>query len=226
MTPGSYIPRSRRQRASDLLPPKMPDKDSIRFPSPVNAYLIVSAIEQQSHTGVLVVSSDALFSRSAALLYRGKVVGCFYSDRNQPEPALTEPSLDQMLQMMYHHPCEVLFYECDERVILAMSALFLGRAIERTDSLDARSYFDYIGGSMRENAQTGCISMFIKHETTLAFFHDGEFVGCFNVDRASWSDNIATVSNALDANGGGEVSASVLRPGDTDTLGFRMSARM
>ena len=50
----------------------------------------------------------------------------------------------------------VTMYDLPDEAALAMSALFLGLALEREDNLDSRSYFDHVMNWFVTSASTAC----------------------------------------------------------------------
>lgn len=188
---------------------------------------LLAHLEDGMRTGCLQASSEEKKSRAAALLFRGRVVGCVYGSETLTEPLATEPSLRQMLADMKLPNTEILIYDLPEEVTLPMSALFLGYPVERKDTLDARSYFDYIVGWLGEKQLTSCVafSMPTIMGTCLAFIHKGDFIGTFYVEQQAFAPELAFIDDLISQDYATKVEASILPPEMTSSsvrLGFSL----
>jgi hypothetical protein len=206
--------RFRPRRAVDLMPGalgdnkgwqvRMGDSDLDRLLWDLTRYM---------HTGCMKISCQPRKSRAGALLYRGRVVACAYGNDKVPEPLPVEPSLEMMLSDLQDPETRLLVYDLPEEVVVSMSALFLGDAIDRNDTLDARSYFDYIGNWLQQKQQTGCVAITTTYAATcLAFAFEGKYAGAFAVDEQKFHPNIQFVFDLLDRDRNAQVSASILSP--------------
>ncbi len=84
-------------------------------------------------SGCLKASSEAVRSRGAMLLYRGRCVGCVYSNKEMPECPAQEEALQLMLADLHLPDTKVILYDMPENLILASSAVFLGYPVERQE---------------------------------------------------------------------------------------------
>jgi hypothetical protein len=214
----------RFRRVIDFFPPPSPESRYIDFSRAQSAHEIVMEIEGAMWTGVLKVTCEGARARAAALLFHGRVVGCVYASRSV-EPQPTDPSLNDLLELLHFDSAEIECYTLDEDVVLSMSALFLGYPVERNDDLDARSYLDYIGSWLQHKEQTACIAITSsRHDTALAFVRHGRYTGLFQVDQQHFSTQIQVLFDLLNEERAADISASIFE--EPSHRGFLMSARL
>lgn len=223
-------PKFRLRRAIDLMPPSVTGEmpHSFRIGDADFEWLLTD-LEGGMRTGCLQASSQEKKSRAAALLYRGRVVGCIYGSETTTEPQPTEPSLHMMLADMKLPNTEILVYDLPEEVTLPMSALFLGYPVERKDTLDARSYTDYIVDWLHNKKLTACLafSMPTIMGTCLGFVYKGAFVGTFYVEDQTFSRELDFIYELIAQDPTTKVEASILPPEMTSSsVRFGFSLRM
>lgn len=215
------------RRAIDILPPRPSDDCLTVFPTPLSAKAVVQFVERFRQTGVLRVTSEEHTSRSAALVFDGRVVGCLYGDPTHVESPRTDAALDLLLKVLASKSTEAEFYRLDEAVILSMCSLFIGYPTERNDDLDAPKYFDYIQHWLQTNSETACIAItFSDAATGLVLVHQGKFARYFHIQKRLWSDDVSEVAAALEADPEAKVAMTILERTPGAEFGIRMSTRL
>lgn len=228
---GKVISGGRWRRATDIVLPPIDDQKARDFKiGEVNLDDLIKELESTGFTGCVKGFSEVYKSRSAALLYRGRVVGCIYGNESLQIRQTTEFSLQMMLHDLQDRSATVIIYTLPEEVTLSMSALFLGYPVERSDDLDARQYLDYICDWLQVKQETGCLSMDLPstHAIVLVYIHEGKYLGAFFVEHQQFSNDISFVYNLLRSEPGTQCAASFL-PAEMTTktaepLGFSLSA--
>jgi hypothetical protein len=217
------------RRAIDLILPSIGEDNAttrLRIGDEDLEWLITD-LEGGMRTGCVKAFCEPRKSRSAVLLYKGRAVGCIYGNKACPEPQPTEPSLHMMMKDLEEPDTNLLVYDLPDDVTLAMSALFLGYPVDRSDDLDARSYLDYIGSWLSQREQTACLAInFSQGATWLAFVHKGHFVGSFSVEDQKFSPDAQKLYAQIAQDTGAQVSASILPPEMTSSsvrFGFSLS---
>lgn len=224
----------RLRRAIDLiLPPldKNQQPNKMRIGQGDDLLWLITDLEGGMRTGCVKAFCEPRKSRSAVLLYKGRAVGCIYGNKQLKEPLPTESSLQMMLSDCQTPDTHLVMYGLPEEVTLAMSALFLGYPVERSDDLDARSYMDYIMSWFSQKEQTACLAFSLPASgaTLLSFVHKGSFVGSFYVETQEFSRDIEFVYNLIRQDPQSRVEASILPPELTSAsvrLGFSLSMNM
>jgi hypothetical protein len=216
------------RRAIDLILPSIgEDKGTTLRIGDEDLEWLITDLEGGMRTGCVKAFCEPRKSRSAVLLYKGRAVGCIYGNKTIPEPQPTEPSLQMMLNDLNDPETSILIYDLPETVTLAMSALFLGYPVDRSDDLDARSYIEYIGSWLSQREQTACLAVSLSAGgTCLAFVHGGRYCGSFYVENQTYSEDIKVLYDLIANDPKAQVSASILPPEMTSKsvkFGFSLS---
>lgn len=227
-------PNFKLRRAIDLiLPPvdKSQQPNKMKIAESDDLLWLITDLEGGMRTGCVKAFCEPKKSRAAVLLYKGRAVGCIYGNKELKDPLPTEHSLQMMLSDCQTPDTQLLMYGLPEEVTLAMSALFLGYPVERSDDLDARSYMEYIMSWFAQKEQTACLafSLQMSGATLLAFVHKGQFVGSFYVETQEFSRDINFVYNTITQDPQARVEASILPPELTSAavrFGFSLSMAM
>lgn len=176
---------------------------------------LITDLEGGMRTGCLKATSEREFSRSAALLLRGRAVGGIYGNKADPITRPTEESIASMLATIYREPDTVVsMYDLPEHVVLAMSALFLGYPVERNDDYSTSDYMDFICDWLHKQGLTAALAITLAkgNGTCLAFVCKGRYVGAFDVEGQSFHEDIEYVHELLEGNPEAQLEASILPP--------------
>jgi hypothetical protein len=171
-------------------------------------------------TGCVKAASESRLSRSAMLLFRGRVVGCIYGCKTLKETQPTKESLDYMLADLALPDTDVKMYDLPEDVTLAMSALFLGYPVQRNDDFDSRSYVDYICNWFEGRKQTACLAITLseKRGTCLGFIYEGNYCGAFYVEDQIFRVDKDFIYELVANDPQASVEASILPPEMTSSV--------
>lgn len=217
------------KRATDLiLPPLEGQTANTMKMADYDLEWLITDLEGGMRTGCVKASSEEVLSRSAMLLYRGRAVGCIYGRKSMPDSMPTEQSLTMMLEDLTLPETTVSVYDLPEDVTLAMSALFLGYPVRRSDDLDARSYMDYLCGWFTEKVQTACLALSFPSTSAncLVFVTAGQYTGAFYVEDQKFSRDKNYVYELLANEPQAGLEASILPPEMTSSavrFGFSLS---
>lgn len=217
------------KRATDLiLPPVDGQEPNVFKIADFDLEWLITDLEGGMRTGCVKASSEERKSRSAMLLYRGRVVGCIYGSKSMNDPQPTEGSLMLMMQDLALPETTVTVYDLPAEVALPMSALFLGYPVNRSDDLDARAYSDHLCNWFAEKKQTACLAFSLPSSaaTCLGFIHQGGFVGAFYVEDQKFTQDQNFVYELLAREPQAGVEASILPPDMTSSAvryGFSLS---
>lgn len=173
---------------------------------------LLTDIEGGMRTGCIKSTCESKLSRSAALLYRGRAVGCIFGCKSNPDAKPTEESLSMMLTDLEVPDSVVTMYDLPEDITLSMSALFLGLSIDREDNLDSRSYFDYVMNWFIQNNSTACVAITLPStkSTYLIFVAKGHFCGAFFVEEQQFTTDRNAIYQLFEVDPSAKVEASLL----------------
>jgi hypothetical protein len=213
--------------------------DAIPLPTDDQAVRLVSAddqdlesllrqLQKDRYTGCIRVSNGSVKSRAAALLYKGRVVGCVYANSKREALKSTEPSLRLMLKDLKKPGSHVMLYSLPEEMTICISALFLGYPVKRTDKLDAKQYLGYICDWLRKKGQTACLVLVTPSDEALllGFVYRGNQFGAFDVQDQQRYKKIEVLQEMLEKEPGAQLTASILPPELTSSpaYGFTLSS--
>ncbi len=211
---GSSVPRKfHYKRATDLIlpPPDNASLNDFRI-GDYDLEWLITDLEGGMKTGCVKAWCKRRLSRSALLLFRGRVVGCIYNCKSQPETGTTEESLQKMLSDLKIPDTDVHVYDLPECITLAMSALFLGYPVQRNDDYDARTYMDYICDWFESKRNTACLAITLPSNsaTCLGFVYQGQFCGAFYLEDQQFRSDKEFVYELLRKDLRANVEASLL----------------
>lgn len=223
----SQVPtkRFRLRRAIDLVMPPV-DNESLESLksfkiSDYDMEWLITDLEGGMRTGCIKATSEQKLSRSAALLYKGRAVGCIYGCKANPEAKPTEESLASMLADLEAPDAVVTLYDLPEDCALSMSALFLGYPIDNNPEMTSREYCDFVMNWFGENTSTACLAVTVAQtkSTYLVFVHKGKFCGAFFVEEQQFSREPGEIITMFNNHPDAKIEASIL---NADTLNSGM----
>ncbi|MBX9876819.1 MAG: hypothetical protein K2Y22_00030 [Candidatus Obscuribacterales bacterium] len=203
------------KRAIDLIMPPLQAEEAMNFNiGEYDLEWLITDLEGGMRTACVKAICEDRLSRAALLIYKGRCVGCIYGCKSMNEAFPTEQSLQFMLNDLKVTDTKVQVYDLPEAVTLAMSALFMGYPVNRSDDLDAKSYMDYLLGWFTEKGQTACLAIQLPSAaaTCLVFVHGGKYIGAFYVEDQHFSEDINYVYGLLEKDPSATVEASILPP--------------
>ncbi|MBU6452534.1 MAG: hypothetical protein KGS72_12185 [Cyanobacteria bacterium REEB67] len=217
-SPHTQVPtkRFRLRRAIDLVMPPV-DQDGLEglktFKiADYDMEWLITDLEGGMRTGCIKATSEQKLSRSAALLYRGRAVGCIYGCKASPDAKPTEESLSAMLTDLEAPDAVVTLYDLPEDVTIAMSALFLGYSIDTNPDMSAREYSDFVMKWFAENGSTACLAVTVSQtkSTYLVFVHKGKFAGVFFVEEQQFTRDANEILSVFNTYPDAHIEASLL----------------
>lgn len=185
----------RGQRAVDLIMPPLAALPDHKRVQPEDADKLLSRLERDEFTGCMKVDSDVQRSRSAALFYRGRAVGCIYGKKTLGEPYRIETSLLLMLDDLRKTQTDVEYYALPDEIVLSLSAFFLGVVFERPFGFSNREYADSILAQYRQRNCTGCLVLQEQMPAGLAFICKGAFAGSYSIEAREYRSNEAAFNS-------------------------------
>jgi len=182
----SYPRNFRLRRAVDIIMPSLTGKlnHSVRC-GDYDIARLLDDIETSELTGCIKAESNEVLSRSAALLFKGRVVGCIYGRKPHSQLPLLEQSLKAMLGDLKINSTQLQVYELPEEVVISMSALFLGIPVDEATAAtsDPQVYLDSVLNTLQSKTETACImaSTTDKPSRCLGFVFEGKTFGSYSI---------------------------------------------
>ncbi|HEY9793471.1 MAG TPA: hypothetical protein V6D22_23935 [Candidatus Obscuribacterales bacterium] len=201
------IARLGLKRATDIMPTPAEEKAVSFKIDKMPFQQLITQLEGGRRTGVLTVACAQHNSRSAALLWRGSIAGCIYSNRKLPDPQPTEEGLQYMVTELKACKTSGRFYELPDVIALSFSAVF--REYVTLETLDLA----IVASRLAAAKDTACLAISLeKGATYLAFCYKGKFVGTFDVERQQYLQSAEQLQALMASNKVLRIGTSILPP--------------
>lgn len=143
--------------------------------------LLVS-LEGNKRTGCLRIVSPSRRSRSAILIYRGRVVGCLYGSRKFDNHFLQHDAHRRALADLAT-PGNVLdAYELPEELVLAACSMFNGQVLKIDMQQESTDMMDQALRTIAETRLPGCVvvNTIDDEMVCMVYVFDGKIIGVFS----------------------------------------------
>jgi hypothetical protein len=151
---------------------------SVRF------HQLLISLEGNQRTGCLRIISPRNKSRSAILMYRGRVVGCLYGSRKLDYQCLQQDAHKFALTELAM-PGNILdAYELPEELVLAAASLFNGEILDIDTMLPPQGSFEQALSAISESRLPGCIVVNSSADEMICMVYvfDGRIIGIFSAN--------------------------------------------
>jgi 3-hydroxyacyl-CoA dehydrogenase/enoyl-CoA hydratase/3-hydroxybutyryl-CoA epimerase len=185
----SCPPAPKLRRAIDLIMPSLSGKLIYELRcADCDTNKLLQDLELAGFTGTIKARSESEKSRSAMLIYKGRIVGALFGKKDFAETESIDATIHLIRDNLTKADTLLQVYELPEHVIFSMSALFIGCHVENENEDEhenARSNADFIGTtliSMQMAGESGCIaySQELNRPDILLFVDSGNLVGSYN----------------------------------------------
>jgi hypothetical protein len=205
---------NRRALAWLPVPPSKQDHevaetDSLRLQS------LLLSIESRALSCCIRVFSPTSKSRSALLIYKGRIIGTVFGSRDEPDQIFGRPAFDRAMADLLA-PGNVLdAYRLSNELVLASASLFhdgLSAALERDSAIET---YSCTADAMIANKSTGCIACMASSESlvSVTYFFEGKIIGVYSVAEGWLTQTQTAALNSIEAVADVEICHSVLRVG-------------
>lgn len=195
---------------------------SVRF------HQLLVSLEGNQRTGCLRIISPRHKSRSAILIYRGRVVGCLYGCRKLDYQCLQQDAHKFALADLAM-PGNILdAYELPEELVLAAASLFNGEILDIDTTLPPAASFEQALSAIADSRLPGAIVVNVGDEMLcMVYVFEGRITGIFSA-RDGWVKPTYEVAMSYisRAKQNAKVLASFLPVRDREhamTLGFSLT---
>ncbi len=208
-----YTPDLTSRRAVSLFPQPIEglQKEQMQTTN-VNFYKLLIQIEGNQCSGCLQITSQKNRSRSAILVYRGRVIGCSWGQRNVEKQSFGQEALEHALSDLASPDNQLVAYQLSEDIVLAAAALFHGQALSFDQSQGVKENAQNAILSIRSSEFPGTvvINRGAQEDICMVYIAQGKILGLHSIERG-WLDgaNLSNFFDALEAHDA-SVQASVL----------------
>lgn len=207
----NYIGSNRR--ATNMLPVgQLGQLDHFQSLSKSDYQRLLLSIQSKRQSCCMQIESDTNRSRSAILIFRGRILGCIYGRQGLGNHLYNEEAYCLALKDLGSADHSVSVYALDEELVIAAAALFHGNTIEISEYADPAHIFDFAHDSLVQFNMPGCISIVGDGDLSvcMVYIFGGRIVGVYS-DRTGWTEpTYAAVRRHLNQNPGVHIRACML----------------
>lgn len=201
------------RRATSILPlPQSSEKREIEKTEFINHQKLLLSFEAHQKSGCLRIVSPKKKSRSAMLIYRGRVIGCIYGSKNHIDQLFGETARTYAIADLAQSGNLMDSYTLGEEVVLSAAALFHGEILLPQERSDVKNNYQQIFSRMKKNHSTGSVVITNNEHLAvcLTYVFNGEIIGVYSL-KDKWLDATYEAGlNCLLGTDGASVSASAL----------------
>jgi len=209
----SYPRSIRLRRAVDLIMPPFVALPKVQKLSPSDILEFLQSFETAEFTGCIKMDSQLQLSRSAILYYRGRAVGCVYTQKPVKDPFPIEMALEKTLEDLSKSETDIESYELPDALVLSMSALFLGVVVDRSEDTDNKTYAEAMLSQLAQRKETACLTINEKSSQTpcgLGFICEGQFKGAYSIEERRFRADQPFLNELFDKFVASKVEAYIL----------------
>lgn len=211
MTESHY--KGSNRRAIALMPgPVLRQTQEIQMGSQCKSRELLLSIEASQSTCCLRVNSPKHKSRSAILVFRGRVLACIYGSKQFGEQIFGQPGYDHILADMTHRDNILDAYILSEDLVLAAASMFHGEVFHAREDVTADEIFEAAYSGLVQKAKPGCIVINDQEDLPVAivYLFSGKIVGVYSHKDGWVSANYEAAAKYLAKARGGKVFAAML----------------
>ncbi len=186
-------------------------------------HLLIS-LEGAERTGCLKISSHHAKSRSAILLYRGRVVGAVWGRKFMQGQYLHEDAHKCAMSDLATPGNLLDAYELPEELVLAAASLFYGQTLDTNNGQAPAAMLESAINSIIRSGLPGCVVVNTSKEETICIVYigNGKIAGVFSA-QDGWTHANAESAKRFLQGKECRVHASVLPLSENSHVGFSLS---
>ncbi len=200
------------RRATNLLPAPVTTSDVLLKGASINGYSnLLLSLEANQKSGCLIIQSEKNKSRSGILIFRGRILGCMYGQKELKNYLFDAYAYEQALKDLQGLRKTVDVYGLKDEIVVASAALFHGPAFEEP-GMSPRSFVEEVMGQLVESNVPGCIVLTDKSDqsTFMVYVFAGQIVGIHSSKKGWLQADLAAVYKYISKFPNQRVQACVL----------------
>jgi len=154
-----------RRATSHMPPPTKAEDVLLKNASLDSCNSLLLSLEANQQSGCLIIQSEKNKSRSGILIFRGRILGCVYGQKDMHSYSFGNAALKQALKDVQYPNKIVDIYRLDEEIVVAAGALFHGQTTENLE-IPASQFFSQSLAKMLQDNSPSCIVITNKKDGT------------------------------------------------------------
>ncbi|HEY9787778.1 MAG TPA: hypothetical protein V6D17_20495 [Candidatus Obscuribacterales bacterium] len=146
---------------------------------------LLISIEGNHQTCCLRIVSPAHKSRSAIMVFRGRVLGCMYGRKGMQQQLFGQQALEQAMSDLAHPESILDAYLLPEDLVLAAGGLFHGSAIDCPATMSAEQVFESSCEMLMRSNMPGCVVVndYRNLAVCMVYVFGGRIVGVYSFNE-------------------------------------------
>ena len=212
------------KRAIAMFPDSANREQDVKDTVTLRFHHLLISLEGGERTGCLKISSHHARSRSALLLYRGRVVGAVYGKKYMRGQYLQEDAHKCAMSDLATPGNLLDAYELPEDLVLSAASLFYGETLDINLGQSIEATFESAFNSLQRSGMPGCVVVNTYNEETICIVYiaQGRIVGIFCAAEGWTHGSIDSLKRYLRGREC-KVHAAILPVTDPRSVGFSLS---
>jgi hypothetical protein len=208
-----------RRATSHLPPPTKAEDVLLKNASIDSCNSLLLSLEANQQSGCLIIQSEKNKSRSGILIFRGRILGCVYGQKDMHSYSFGNTALRQALKDVQYPNKIVDIYRLDEEIVVAAGALFHGQTTENTE-ISASQFFSQSLATMVQDNAPGCIVITDKKDgaTLMVYLCSKRIVGIHSSKKGWLKADVSKVQHYLNNNKDSRVQSCHIPVQDIDEV--------
>lgn len=217
------------RRAVNLVPlPVAADGHEIAQTHTVRYHHLLISIEGNRRTCCLKIISPSKKSRSAILIFRGRVIGCLYGRKNLGFQVMQQDATMNALADLAAPGNLLDAYQLPEDLVLSAAALFHGQSLEFSKTADAQEVLASAVEQIANFSLPGCVVVSTAEGEMVCqlYMSEGRIIGLYSSKDGWVEPKLQIAQRYLSSVTDARVMASVLairNMDDVAALGFSLT---
>jgi hypothetical protein len=216
---GSY--KGSNRRAVALMPgPALKETQEIPVSDQCKYRQLLLSIEANQSTCCLRITSPKHKSRSAILIFRGRVLSCIYGSKRFGQQLFAEQAYEHILADMAHRDNTLDAYILSEDMVLAAGSLFHGEVFNARLGASPDEVFEAAHNCLVHASKPGCIVVNDQDNLPIAivYIFGGKIIGIFSHKDGWVQTNYETAARYVSKTPNAKVFASMLSAKNTQEV--------
>ena len=201
------------RRAISLVPmPPLKERHEIALSASLRYRQLLLSLEAKQSTCCLRIISPVKKSRSAILIYRGKVIGCVYGSKREEQQIFGQVAHQHAVDDLAQPKSIIDAYVLTEEIVLSAASLFHGICMHVPAGKPASQVYLEAVQRILENNSVGCVVISDNEGIALCmvYLFAGRIVGVYSFAEGWLESTFQSGLSLLHAHQGSQVMVSCL----------------
>ncbi|GEM_PF-2932457 len=211
------------RRAINLIPlPVVSEGHEIAQTQTVKFHHLLVSIEGNQRTCCLKIISPKQKSRSAILIFRGRIVGCLYGKKNMAMQVMQQDAHMHALTDLATAGNILDAYQLPEELVLAAASLFHGQVLEFSQTAQPDQVMLSAAHQIASYSLPGCVVINTQDNEMVCqvYMANGRIIGVYSSHDGWVTANLETAMTYLSKVDNPQVMASILPMRSVDDVAF------